>query len=315
MREADTQITTVLDSHDKPCRRDGTNIVNQRRPELYQGTVLPVQQAPAHELGENIPQTANVAIFATYKTNQQAIEDVCHYIENNLSDIIQLPELFFLADKTITNNAEQRAEIARLSTQLIEQVSAELRPYQYLCTSLILDGVHQAVIISAQGIFARQPQLHFCQRYQWTTLGNECQIIELPLEQGNIKVAMLTADDNHIADLVDLAALNNIHLLLVPFDIQAPNEVEHGLLAATVKHSICVVAATREKSFAAKDLPTDSANNHKANQAKTKSQKSTGFIINVSANVNATNPPLLKPQHGKITKAVVHPVRADKKSS
>ena len=52
-----------------------------------------------------------VALFATYKSNEQAIEDVCYYIENNLSDIIQLPELFFLSDKTIANDAIQRVEL------------------------------------------------------------------------------------------------------------------------------------------------------------------------------------------------------------
>ena len=37
-----------------------------------------------------VPITANIAIFATYKANQQAIEDVCFYIENNLSDIYSI---------------------------------------------------------------------------------------------------------------------------------------------------------------------------------------------------------------------------------
>ena len=154
-------------------RPDGTDLIKQRRPELYQGLALAMKQVSqqtlqdedALENNKKVPTTANVAIFATYKSNEQAIEDVCFYIENNLSDIIQLPELFFIADKTITNDAQQLAQVASLSKQLISQISAELRPFQYVCTSLVIEGKHQAVLISEHGLFATQAQLHFCQRY------------------------------------------------------------------------------------------------------------------------------------------------------
>ena len=89
----------------------------------------------------------------------------------------------------------------------------------------MLNGNHQAVLINQQGIVARQQQLHFCQRYQWTELTDTINIISLPLEQGIIKLAMLTADDANIAETVNIAALHNIHLLLMPFDIQEPLEV------------------------------------------------------------------------------------------
>ncbi|OUS30846.1 carbon-nitrogen hydrolase [Thalassotalea sp. 42_200_T64] len=306
-------------------RPDGTQLIKQRRPELYRGLTLPMKQAAQHEQAldniSKVPVTANVAIFATYKSNEQAIEDVCHYIENNLSDIIQLPELFFIADNTITNDAQQIAQIVCLSKQLINQVSSVLRPFQYLCTSLVIDGVHQAVLISEQGLFATQQQLHFCQRYQWTALGDDLNIIELPLEQGNINLAMLTADDANIAEIVKVAALNGIHLLLVPFDIQEPCEVEYSLLSRAAENRICIVAASREKSFA-NNLPIDSGINNIYYKNKVKSQKSTGLIANLttdpallpqwkSAKFNGyINQPLVKHQHGKITKAVIHPIAA-----
>lgn len=283
-----------------------------------------------------VPATANMAIFATYKTNEEAVEDVCHYIINNLSDIIQLPELFFISDKTITNNAQQLVQIEELCKQLILQISAELRPFQYVCTSLVIDGNHQAVIISEHGLVAIQQQLHFCLRYQWTELGNELNVIELPLEQGSINVAMLTADDANLPEIVGLAALNNIHLLLVPFDIQAPCEVENNLLACAEKHRICIAAASREKSFASdlsndsfSDKPSDISsndstrqndNNHNKNSQNVKSknkkkikpQKSTGFIADLSPH----SPQLIvKHQHGKITKALVHPIIACNKAN
>jgi predicted amidohydrolase len=306
-------------------RPDGTKLIKQRRPELYQQQKIALQQATETTLNYTVPETANVAIFATYKSNEQAIEDVCHYIENNLSDIIQLPELFFIADKKITNNTEQLAQVACLCKALIQQISAVLRPFQYVCTSLVIDGEHHAVLISEQGEFATQQQLHFCQRYQWTALGNELKVIELPLEQGVIKVAMLTGDDANIPEMVKQAALNNIQVLLVPFDIQEPSEVEFSLLSYAAEHKICIVAASREKSFVEPALVDTFGNNcdlakgSTSNKKKVKQKKSTGLIANVPAESGLLNPwqsdkfdgyinkPLVKYQHGKITKAVIYP--------
>lgn len=306
------------------CRPDGTELISQRRPELYQQLTLPMRQAPQHKENNVVPITANVAIFATYKSNQQAIDDVCHYIENNLSDIIQLPELFFVDDKTSSNNFEQIALVASLSKQLIAQVSAVLRPFQYVCTSLVIEGAHQAVLISEHGLLATQQQLHFCKRYQWTKLGDEINIIELPLEQGLIKVAMLTADDANIPEIVKVAALHGIHLLLIPFDIQEPCEVEYSLLSRAAENRICILAASREKSFA-NDLATDNSA-HKprppSHQKKGKAKKATGLIANLTTDSalltqwqsrkfdGYINQPLVKYQHGKITKAVIHPIAA-----
>lgn len=326
------------DINNKKLRPDGTDLIKQRRPELYQDLAvsinqpLPMNQVSQHEgadiqekmQGNKVPVTANVAIFATYKSNEVAIEDVCYYIENNLSDIIQLPELFFIDDKSILNNAEKMVTVVCLSKQLINQVSAVLRPFQYVCTSLVIEGMHQAVLISEHGLFAIQQQLHFCQRYQWTALGDAVNIIELPLEQGNINVAMLTADDANIPEIANIAAVNGIHVLLVPFDIQEPCEVEYSLLARAVENRICIVAASREKSFAI-DLPTGKANNNAGNKKKIKSQKSTGLIANLTTEdvliaqwksgkfTGYINPPLVKHQQGKITKAVIHPIAACKK--
>jgi hypothetical protein len=93
------------------------------------------------------------------------------------------------------------------------------------------------------------------------------------------------------------------------------------LLARAVENRICLVAATREKSFVI-DLPTANTNNNSGNKKKIKSQKSTGLIVNLttegtsltqwgSGKLNGyINPPLVKHQQGKITKAVIHPIAA-----
>jgi len=312
----------------KKLRPDGTVVIKQRRTELYRGLTLPIypsiQRDLNNEISHSAPATANVAIFATYKSNEQAIEDVGHYIENNVSDIIQLPELFFIADKTITNNPQQLVHVEDLSKQLIRLVSSVLRPFQYVCTSLVIEGTHQAVLISEHGIIATQQQLHFCKRYQWTSLGDEVNLIELPLEQGVINVAMLTADDANMPEIVSIAALKGIQVLLVPFDIQEPCEVEYGLLARAAEHRICIVAASREKSFV-NDLPIKNSDSKTNNKNKIKSQKSTGFIANLTTDFTLSTPcksdgvggyinqPRVKYQHGKITKAVIHPNAAENK--
>ncbi|MCI2285753.1 carbon-nitrogen hydrolase [Colwellia sp. MSW7] len=306
-------------------RPDGTALIKQRRPTLYQALATAIKSSYNEKKiqSEFVPETVNLAIFSTYKSNEQAIEDVCHYIDNNLSDIIQLPELFFIADKKITHESMQLDEVENLSQQVITQVSAVLRPFQYVCTDLVIDGEHQAVLISKQGLLAKQPQLHFCQRYQWSPLGNDLTRVNIPLEQGSIDVVMLTADDANIPEMVKLAALKNIHLLLVPFDIQEPYEVEYGLLSRAAEHRICILAASREKSF------THSFSSHQQTAAhqtnKIKAQKSTGLIANLPkefplfSQIKTTkfngyiNYPLVKYQHGKITKAIIYPDAADNK--
>jgi len=327
---ADINLADEEKASDYKFRPDGTELFKQRRPELYQNLAKTIQNTSSHEQvntdDNTVPETANVAIFATYKSNEEAIEDVCFYIENNLSDIIQLPELFFIADKTITNNAEELARIDSLCELLVKQISAVLRPFQYVCTSLVIDGSHQAVIISEHGLFATQQQLHFCQRYQWTKLGDDLNIIELPLEQGNINVVMLTADDANIPEIVNIAASNKVHLLLIPFDIQEPGEVEYSLLSRAVENRVCIVAACREKSFT-QDISFEESNavkNQKGNKKKVKSVKSSGFIANLTQSslsishwnvakfTGYINQPLVKHQHGKITKALVHPIAATK---
>jgi predicted amidohydrolase len=298
-------------------RPDGTKHSQQRLPELY--LELKASRIKEHDYINKAPTTANIAIFATYKSDEQAIEDVCHYIENNLSDIIQLPELFFIADKNFTCNDDERIKIERLSEQLITQVSYVLRPFQYLCTSLIIDGSHQAVLINEQGLMATQQQLHYCHRYNWTTLGDHLNIIELPLEQGIIHLAMLTADDANMPEIVKAAALNDIQVLLVPFDIQEPCEVEYSLISRAAENRICIVAASREKSF---DCSSSFNVDNLKNKNKVKSHKSTGFIANLSSDLaflprwksqkynGFINQPLVKHQYGKITKAVIHPIAA-----
>lgn len=265
----------------------------------------------------NIPQTTNVAIFATYKSNQAAIDDVCFYIENNLSDIIQLPELFFVEDKSLTQDGKTFTEIEKLSNSLVQQVSEVLRPFQYVCTSLIIKGAHQAVLINDKGLFATQKQINQCNRYLWTGLDHDIKITHLPLEQGNITICMLTGDDALDSDLVTKAASQGIHALLVPFDIQAPHDFELSFLTQAAANRICIVAASREKSYA-----IENASENNAMKRKPKQFKSTGLIINLPTETslikqissgkveNQVDSLLVKHQQGKITKALLFPIAA-----
>jgi len=286
---------------------------------------LSVKSAPFSNHHNQVPATVNMALFATYKSNEEAIEDVCHYIINNLSDIILLPELFFIDDKTITNNTQQLAQLNALCEQFVIRISAELRPFQYVCTSLVIDKKHQAVLISEHGVVATQQQIHSCQRYPWTTLADELNIVEVSLEQGIIKVAMLTGDDASSTAIVDAAALSGIHLLLVPFDIQTPCEVEQHLLSRAAERNISIAAASREKSFI-DELSIDDKSNFSRNnnKQKVKQLKSTGFIADLptkaglspqsdAKKINGVNQLsvsqlIVKHQQGKITKALVHPL-------
>ena len=204
-------------------RPDGTTYNDQVRPELYSSRQFVNHQIIKHEYSKpakQLPATVNVAIFATYKVNEQAIDDVCHYIENNLTDIIQLPELFFVDDKSTMADASLQSDISLLSVLCIKKISQVLRPCQYVCTSLVIEGKHQAVLISNNGLIASQNQLHPCNRYAWTECGPHLKTINLQLEQGTIKLAMLTADDATFPETINSSVVQGIQLLLLPIDIQ-----------------------------------------------------------------------------------------------
>jgi len=138
---------------------------------------------------------------------------------------------------------------------------------------------------------------------------------------------MLTGDDASSTAIVDTAAFNHIHLLLVPFDIQTPCEVEDHLLSRAAERKICIAAATREKSFSNEKPVVDSSNlNRQKNKQKIKQRKSTGFIADLPSNDAlliqndaqeidsvsqlSVHQLIVKHQQGKITKALVHPMVA-----
>ncbi len=267
---------------------------------------------------KQLPPTVNVAIFATYKVNEQAIDDVCHYIENNLTDIIQLPEFFFVDDKSIMANASLRSDISLLSQLCIKKISNVLRPYQYVCTSLVIEGKHQAVLISNNGLIASQNQLHPCNRYAWTECGTHLKTISLQLEQGTIKLAMLTADDATFPETINSSVVQGIQLLLLPIDIQEAGDVAYSLMSRAAEFNVCIIAASKEKNFTLEQPKKQTI----YSKNKQKTQKSTGLIANVKLqtgslphwqvreNVDFYSQPSIKWQFGKITKAIIHPIFA-----
>jgi hypothetical protein len=303
------------------CRPDGTTYNDEVRPELYSKHQFVNHQIIKHEnskLAKQLPATVNVAIFATYKVNEQAIDDVCHYIENNLTDIIQLPELFFVDDKSTMANASLRSDISLLSQLCIKKISKVLRPCQYVCTSLLVEGKHQAVLIGNNGLIASQSQLHPCNRYAWTECGTHLNTISLQLEQGSIKLAMLTGDDAIFPEVINTLAVQGIQLLLLAIDIQEAGDVAYSLMSRAAEFNVCIVAASKEKNFTLEQPKKQTI----YSKNKDKIQKSTGLIANVKLqagalphwqiieNLNFYSQPSIKWQFGKITKAVIHPIFA-----
>ena len=303
------------------CRPDGTAYNDQVRPELYSSQQFVNHQVMKHENSKPVkqsPATVNVAIFATYKINEEAIDDVCHYIDNNLTDIIQLPELFFVDDKSTMANASLRSDMSLLSQLCIKKISQVLRPCQYVCTSLLVEGKHQAVLIGNKGLMASQSQLHPCNRYAWTECGTHLNTISLQLEQGSIKLAIVTGDDAMLPEVINTLAVQGIQLLLLAIDIQEAGDVAYSLMSRAAEFNVCIVAASKEKNFTLEQPKQQTI----YSKNKDKKQKSTGLIANVKLHAGVlpnwqtnktlgfSEQPSIKWQFGKITKAVIHPIFA-----
>ncbi|MEX0828146.1 MAG: nitrilase-related carbon-nitrogen hydrolase, partial [Haliea sp.] len=118
-------------------------------------------------------------------------------------------------------------------------------PQLVVATSLVLqhaDSVtHCAVLLNHQGLIFCQPQIHATERHCWSALGDNLQTLQLPWG----KVAVLTADDVAYPELVKVAALQGVHVLIAPIQIQELWETQYGLPSRAAENRICVLASSR----------------------------------------------------------------------
>lgn len=235
-----------LSDADNKTRADGTNIFENRRPELYQD----LSKDPATQTMDAFSgsDSAQAAVIQTASVGEAAIDEAINAI-NALSDHVQiasLPALFCVSDclnDLETANARSNAAIDAIAgtcgggllvaTSLVMQVSGG---YQ-----------HQAVLIGEDGIVLTQGQVHPSTRFSWSTLSDDIATYDAPFG----RVALVTTDDSIYPEHFRRLALASVEVAAVPLMPLATWELKTGLLERSAENRINLLVASADENLGA----------------------------------------------------------------
>lgn len=221
---------------DRKTRPDGTDIMQSRRPELYQAIVenpLNQQQEFSTEC-----KTLTVATLAPAVSR-----DV-----NELSELVQAldPAVQFIVVPPLLDQQQaqnDQTQSIKDSAAHINALSNSLRDDQYLATSLALparDGYrHAAVLISNDGVVFSQGQVHASQRFAWSTLDDGFSTVEL----AGIRIGLVTTDDSYYPETFRLLAMQGVQLAMVSMAPLEGWEFSTGLIERAAENRIAIAAA------------------------------------------------------------------------
>lgn len=219
---------------------DGTDSFATRRPALYK----PIAQKPS-----DTPPTPPAAPQIKAAAFQVVAEDEVVYggrLRSAITDgakLLVLPELAFLSDGVVTDIAAAQHQ----STEFVAMLRRILQGSDVIiATSVVENGAHVGVLIDANGICLRQPQLHLSQRHAWhIALGDG--VCWLDTAWG--RLAVLPAADALYPETCRLLALQGVNVLAVCTHVQAAWETQYGLPERAAENRINAVIATRLSGF------------------------------------------------------------------
>ncbi|MEV6342762.1 nitrilase-related carbon-nitrogen hydrolase [Actinoplanes sp. NPDC051851] len=110
-------------------------------------------------------------------------------------------------------------------------------------TTVVRDGVHMGILISKNGIEARQPQLHPSRRAGVAGLAPAGKRI-VPIDLAWGRLAIVVGDDALYPETFRLAALEDVDVVAVPYRAQEDWELALGLPERAAENRLNVVVAT-----------------------------------------------------------------------
>lgn len=213
---ADIEVGAADDKH----RPDGTDVMTSRRPDLY-GPILDAPRGRQREAGADELVTAVV--------NPADGDDVAALLGDALATgagLVVLPEL---AD------VEPSAIVAALAGSTA-----------YVATSVTEGDAHVGLVLSADGIELRQPQLHASAQHPWATaLGDGLGVVDLPWG----RLALVVGDDALYPETFRLASLQDVDVVAVPFTTQAAADLDPLLLERAAENRLNVAVASRRGAY------------------------------------------------------------------
>jgi deaminated glutathione amidase len=237
---------------DDKIRPDRTDIMQTRRPSLYQSFRQPPQprQKPpgAEEVVAAVAESFSVLRIA------YCVDDDTEYAIRNTS-LIVLPELAFVPEGRVVDTAVA----AQQSAEGVAQIQALLHGSETVVATTIVEMAeaasvfglpssvqHTAVLISSDGIILRQPQLHASGRHPWVTALGE-GVVTLDLPWG--RIGLVAGNDAIYPETFRLLALQDVEVVAVSAQILEAWETSLGLLERAAENRLNLVVGSRREGL------------------------------------------------------------------
>lgn len=223
---ADIDVSLASDKR----RPDGTDVIASRRPELYG----PIGEAPRGRVAPAGAAHASAVVLAPAPG-----EDLAALLGQALAEdpqLLVLPELAAHPD----GDGSARPDVALLPDALVSALAGRRT---LLVTSVVEDGAHVGVVLSADGEVFRQVQLHASARHAaWQTrLGDSVDVHEA--EFGRLGVVV--GDDALYPETFRLLALRDSDVVAASFSTTCAADLDPLLLERAAENRVNLALASR----------------------------------------------------------------------
>ncbi|MGJ8686396.1 MAG: nitrilase-related carbon-nitrogen hydrolase [Spongiibacteraceae bacterium] len=231
---------------DNKCRPDGTDIFASRRPELYVQFSADPALAKKHSHSEQVDVSA--ALIQVDYNSTDGIAAACSAIgaaQKNGAAIVALaaPSAIGSLSSADLPSWNERG------SKFVDAVATILQPNCYASCAIVAETEsgfqHQIVLVSADGIIARQGQVHSSERFSWSELDNSFQLIELPFA----KLTLMASDDSIYPESFRLAALAGAEVVVVPVMPLERWELHTGLIERAAENRVNLLAPAIDSEF------------------------------------------------------------------
>lgn len=217
---------------DDKTRPDGTDVMAARRPEIYG----PIAEGPR---GRQAGAGAAELVAAVLSPGGE--DDVVSLIAEAVAggaDLVVLPELAAHADGIASASADPRLQPDALCTLLAGSDAV-------VVTSVVEDGAQVGIVLGADGVLLRQPQLHASVRHPGLSIPSaaQCSIQVHAAPWG--RLAVVVGDDALYPETFRLAALADADVVAVPFSTAEAHDTDLLLLERAAENRINLAVASR----------------------------------------------------------------------
>ncbi|WP_372734692.1 nitrilase-related carbon-nitrogen hydrolase [Nocardioides sp.] len=204
---------------DDKTRPDGTDVMASRRPELYAA----IAARPTGRVAG--PGAAEITAAVVCPAEDEPT-DLAASVRDAAAQGVAL---IVLPEASPVSVEDLRAAVAGTEAVVV--------------SSLVEDGMHVGLVVGADGVLLRQPQLHVSARHaeEVTELGDGLEVLSLPWG----RLAVVVGDDALYPETFRLAALADTDVVAVPFTTLTGQDLDPLLLERAAENRLNLAVASR----------------------------------------------------------------------